>query len=143
MGPLRRPAPADTDLRNATLWEMRRLLDLRVGGTWDPFQEKPGVYGLRRRIPLYRDLAFYVGIAVRSSLYRFDMIRPAYVNAEIQEGEDERRSHTYQVFVYTQGRGFGYNESRPRVIFTTATMPEAVLKLTGYVNSMRRLLSRI
>jgi len=121
---------------------MKRLLELRLGGRWDPFQEKAGVYGVRRRITLYRDFALFLGVAARSSIYRFDMMAPSDRGGDTEE-LDERRPHLYQVFVYVKDRGFGYHESKPRVIYTTAKLDEAAQRLTRYVDKLRRTLSRI
>lgn len=131
--------PVNKRTRSNILWNLQRDINQTVGGgDWTPFQEKAGVFGMRKRIPLMPGIYMEVGIVARSIWQRFDMTTRKEQMRDLGQGVFVDESLTYQAYFSFAGQGTSQIERVPRVMRTSQSHFAVLRVLKQFLERIRR-----
>lgn len=137
--PNNKDLPINTRTRANILWNLQRDTSQTVGSkNWTPFQEKVGVFGLRKRIKIMPEFYMEIGIVARTIWQRFDMIsrREHFRNLGMGVFVDE--SLTYQAYFRFAGQKATRLDQMPRVMVTSRSHMAVLRVLRKFLNDLNR-----
>ena len=133
--------PVNTRTRANILWNLQRDLTQTVGGgDWTPFQEKAGVFGMRKRIPVMPGIYFEIGVIARSTWQKFDLTTRQEYYRNLGTGVFLDESLLYQAYFAMGGQGVSRLERVPRVMKTSQSHLAVLRVLEQFMERLRRAL---
>ena len=137
--PNTRDLPINTRTRANIIWNLQRDITLTTNTQgWTPFQEKVGVFGMRKRIKIIPGFYMEIGIVARAIWQRFDMTsrREHFRNLGMGVFVDE--SLTYQAYFRFAGQNATRLDKMPRVMVTSRNHMTALRALKKFLNDLNR-----
>lgn len=134
-----RDLPVNTRTRANILWNLQKDIQQTVGGeNWQPFQEKVGVFGMRRRIPLFPGFFFEIGIVARSEWRKFDMNTRNEFTRNLGVGVFLDESLVYQGYFCFGGSEALRTEKLPRIVKSSKSHFAVLRSLKKFTEQLRK-----
>jgi hypothetical protein len=131
--------PVNTRTRANILWNLQRDISQTVGSKdWQPFQEKVGVFGMRKRIKIMPGFYMEIGIVARAIWQRFDMTTRREHFRNLGRGVFIDESLTYQAYFRFAGQKATSLDKMPRVMVTSRSHTAVLRALKKFLNDLNR-----